>query len=48
LVFVDVSEDSNMADDVVTPLNLSIALVEEEKLDETLFDMNTFRRLHDK
>jgi hypothetical protein len=29
-----------MADDVVTPLNRLIALVEEEEFEKTLFDVN--------
>jgi len=29
-----------MADDVMTPLNLSIVLVEDEKFKETSFDVN--------
>jgi len=40
LVFVDVSEDSVMADDVVTPSNLQITPTEEEELEETLLNVN--------
>jgi len=40
LVFVDVSKNLIMADDVVTPSNPLVAPVEKEKLKETLFDMN--------
>jgi hypothetical protein len=40
LVFVDVNENLVMVDDVVMPLNLSVAPVEEKKLEETLFDVN--------
>jgi hypothetical protein len=40
LVFVDVGEDLIMVDDVATPLNLLIALVEEEKLKEASLDVN--------
>lgn len=38
--FVNACEDSIMADDVMTPLNLSIVLVEDEKFKETSFDVN--------
>jgi hypothetical protein len=34
LVFVDASENLVMADDVVTPSNLGVSLVEKEKLEE--------------
>jgi len=44
LVFVDVGENLVMADDVVTPLNPSASLVEKEKLEETLFDVNVLQR----
>jgi hypothetical protein len=37
-----------MADDVVTPLNPSIALVEEEELEETSLDVNVYQRSHEK
>jgi hypothetical protein len=47
LVFVDVGEDSIRADDVVTPSNPPVALVEEEELKETLFDVNVSQRSHD-
>jgi hypothetical protein len=36
--FVDVSENSVMADDVATPLNPLVAQVEKEKLEDTLLD----------
>jgi len=48
LVFVDVREDLVMADDVVTPLNHAVALVEVEEFEETLFDMNVSQQLCDK
>jgi hypothetical protein len=34
-----------MADDVVTPLNRLIALVEEEEFEKTLFDVNVSQQL---
>jgi hypothetical protein len=40
LVFVDVGEILVMADDVITPSNLLIALVEQEELEETSLDVN--------
>jgi hypothetical protein len=53
-LFVDAGENLVMADDVVTPLNPPVALVEKEKLkdapldeaplDETLFDINVSQR----
>jgi hypothetical protein len=46
LVFVNVSEDSIMADDVVTPSNPLVVLVEEEELEEAPFDMNLSQRSH--
>jgi hypothetical protein len=36
-----------MADDVVTPSNLSVAPVEEEELEEALFNVNVTQRLRD-
>jgi hypothetical protein len=45
LVFVDACEDLVMVDDVVTPSNLPIVLVEEEELEETLLDVNVSQRL---
>ncbi len=44
LVFVDASENLDMADDVATPLNPLISLVEKEELEEALLDMNVFQR----
>jgi hypothetical protein len=40
LVFVDVNEDLNIANDVVTPLNPLVVLVATEELEETLLDVN--------
>ncbi len=47
LIFVDVGEALNMADDVVTLSNPPIVPVEEEKLEETSLDVNVFQRLCD-
>ncbi len=44
LVFIDASEDSVMADDVVTPSNPPVAPVEEEELEETSFDVNVYQQ----
>jgi len=40
LVFVDASENLVMADDIATPLNPPVSLVEKEELEEALFDVN--------
>ncbi len=48
LVFVDISEDSIMVADVVTPSNSLVVLVEEEELEETPFDMNVSQRSREK
>jgi hypothetical protein len=39
-IFVDVGENLIMADDVATPSNLPIPLVEKEELEETPLDVN--------
>jgi len=44
LVFVDVGENLVMADDVATPSNRLVSLVEKEKLEETPFDVNVSQR----
>jgi hypothetical protein len=44
LVFVDACENLVMADDVVTPSNPPISLVEKEELEEAPFDVNVFQR----
>jgi sporulation-control protein spo0M len=46
--FVDAGEDLVMADDVVMPSNPLVALVENEKLEETSLDVNISQRPHDK
>jgi hypothetical protein len=46
LVFVDVSENLVMADDVVMPLNPLVAPVEEEELEGAPLDMNVSQRSH--
>jgi hypothetical protein len=40
LVFVDAGENLVMADDVATPSNPPVSLVEKEKLEETSLDVN--------
>jgi hypothetical protein len=40
LVFVDACEDLIMADDVVASSNPLAALIKEEELEETPFDVN--------
>ncbi len=47
MVFVDVGENLVMVDDVVTPLNLVVAPVEEEELEKTSFDVNVSQWSHD-
>jgi hypothetical protein len=46
-IFVNACENLVMVDDVVTPLNPPIAPIEEEKLEETLFDVNVSQRSHE-
>jgi hypothetical protein len=38
--FVDASENLVIADDVITPSNPPISLVENEELEKTSFDVN--------
>jgi hypothetical protein len=40
LVFVDACEDLVIVNDVITPSNPSVALVEKEEFEETPLDMN--------
>jgi hypothetical protein len=47
LVFIDAGEDSIMANDVVTPSNPLVALVEKEELEETPLNVNVSQRLRD-
>jgi hypothetical protein len=47
LVFINVGEDSVMADDVVTPSIPPVVPVKEEELKETPLDVNVFQRLCD-
>jgi hypothetical protein len=42
--FVDVGEILIMANDVVMPLNLPVAPVEQEKLERAPFDVNVYQR----
>jgi hypothetical protein len=44
LVFVDAGENLVMADGVATPLNPSIAPVEQEKLEEVPLEVNVSQR----
>jgi len=46
LVFVDAGENLVMVDDVVTPLNPPVSLVEKEELEEASFDVNVFQWSH--
>ncbi len=47
-VFVDAGENLVMADDVATPSNPPVSLVEKEKLEEALLDVNVSQRSHKK
>jgi hypothetical protein len=47
LVFVDTSENLVMVDDVATPSNPPVALVEKEELEKTLFNVNVFQQSHE-
>jgi hypothetical protein len=40
LVFVDAGENLIMVDDVATPSNPPVSLLENEELEKTLFDVN--------
>ncbi len=44
LVFVDVGENLVMVDDVATPLNPLVSLVEKEELEEASLDVNVSQR----
>jgi hypothetical protein len=44
LVFVDAGENLVMVDDVATPSNPPVSLVEKEELEEAPLDVNVFRR----
>ncbi len=44
LVFVDVGENLVMADDVATPSNPPVSLVEKEELEETSLDVKVSQR----
>jgi hypothetical protein len=43
-VFVDAGEIFVMVDDVATPLNPPVALVEQEEFEEVPLDVNIFQR----
>jgi hypothetical protein len=47
LVFVDVGENLVMANDVTTPSNPPVPLVEKEELKEALLDVNVSQWLHE-
>jgi hypothetical protein len=44
LVFIDAGENLVMADDVATPSNPPVSLVEKEELKEASLDVNVFQR----
>jgi hypothetical protein len=44
LVFVNVGENSIMANDVAMPLNPPVALIEDEELQKALFNVNVFQQ----
>jgi hypothetical protein len=46
-IFVDVGEILVMADDVTTPLNPLITLVEQEELEKAPLDVNVSQRSHE-
>jgi hypothetical protein len=46
-ILVDACEDLVMANDVATPLNSPIALVEEEEFEEISFDVNVSQWSHE-
>ncbi len=48
MVFVDASENLVMVDDVVTPLNPLVSLIEKKELEETSDDMNVSQQSHEK
>jgi hypothetical protein len=48
LVFVDAGENLVMADDVVTPSNPLVSLIEKEELEESLLDVNVSQQLCEK
>jgi hypothetical protein len=45
LVFIDASENLVMADNVATPLNPSIAPIEQKELEEVPLEVNVSQRL---
>jgi hypothetical protein len=47
LFFVDAGEHLVMADDVVTPSNPPVSLIEKEKLEEALLDVKVSQRSHE-
>jgi len=47
LVFVDAGENLVMANDVATPSNPPISLIEKKKLEKALLDVSIFQRSHE-
>jgi hypothetical protein len=48
LVFVNAGENLVMANDVVTPSNPPVSLVEKEEVEKALLNVNVSQRLHKK
>jgi len=48
LVFVDAGKNLVMADDVATPSNSLVSLVEKEEFEKTLLDVNVFQQSYEK
>ncbi len=48
LVFVNAGENLVMANDVVTPSNPPVSLVEKEEVEKALLNVNVSQRLHEK
>jgi hypothetical protein len=48
LVFVNAGENLVMANDVTTPSNPLVSLVEKEEFEKTLLHVNVFQWLHEK
>jgi len=48
LVFVDVGENLVIVDDVTTPSNPLVSLIQKEELEKTPFAVNVFQRLREK
>jgi len=48
LVFVDIGENLVMANDVATPLNPPVSLIEKEELEKTSLNVNVSQRSREK